>query len=394
MKQITSGLLLTILIFTSCRKEDNSNSPASYNCNFSFADSSTANINNTKYNKLLTEITGSGVPGIVMSIYKPGDGLWLGASGKADLRNNVAMKPCHITRMGSTVKTFTAVTILKLKEEGKLQLDDKAAMYLPAWAMHNIENADKATIRQLLNHSSGIFNYIRNAQFQTASLNDLIKEWTPDELLAYARGKDPYFEPGTDTYYSNTGYVFLGMIIEKITGKPFWQVFQEKIFTPQGLTATSFAATNTVPANIVRGYVDFYSNLQVTDATYFSGWDYYTADGGLISNAYDMNIFMQRLFGGNIINAASLNEMLTTIAPKKNDTDFFPIQHGLGIFKISTPYGDAYMHSGDAIGYYATIAYFPATRTTIVWAVNGNYGKIDQFISSKKAMEKIFATVF
>lgn len=394
MKKIVSGALITAIIFTSCRKEDNNNTQASYNCNFSFADSSTANINNTKYNKLLTELTASGVPGIVMSIYKPGDGLWLGASGKADLRNNVPMKPCHITRMGSTVKTFTAVTILKLKEEGKLQLDDNAAMYLPAWAMHNIANADKATIRQLLNHSSGIFNYIRSAQFQTASLNDLIKEWTPDELLSYARGKDPYFEPGTDAFYSNTGYILLGMIIEKITGKPFWKVFQEKIFTPLGLTATSFAATNKVPDNIVRGYVDFFSNLQVTDATYFSGWDYYTADGGLISNAYDMNIFMQRLFGGNIIKAASLNEMLTTIAPKKIDTDFFPIQHGLGIFKISTPYGDAFMHSGDAIGYYATIAYFPASRTTIVWAVNGNYGKIDQFVSSKKAMEKIFGAVF
>lgn len=394
MKQIISGALIIIIIFTSCRKEDNSNSPASYNCNFSFTDSSTANANNAKYKQLLTGITASGVPGIVMSIYKPGDGLWLGASGKADLRNNVAMKPCHITRMGSTVKTFTAVTILKLKEEGKLQLDDKAAMYLPAWAMHNIANADKTTIRQLLNHSSGIFNYIRNAQFQTASLNDLIKEWKPDELLAYARGKSAYFEPGTDTYYSNTGYIFLGMIIEKVTSKPFWQVFQEKIFTPLGLTATSFAATNTVPANIVRGYVDFYSSLQVTDATYFSGWDYYTADGGLISNVYDMNVFMQRLFGGNIINANSLNEMLTTIAPKKVDVDFFPIQHSLGIFKISTPYGDAFIHSGDAIGYYATIAYFPATKTTIVWAVNGNYGKIDQFISSKKAMEKIFDVAF
>ncbi|NOT90153.1 serine hydrolase domain-containing protein [Ferruginibacter sp.] len=394
MNQTILGLLISIFIFTSCQKEDNNNTPASYNCNFSFTDSSTANANNAKYKQLLTDITASGVPGIAMSIHKPGVGLWLGASGKADLRNNVAMKPCHITRMGSTVKTFTAVTILKLKEEGKLQLDDKASMYLPAWAMHNIANADKATIRQLLNHSSGIFNYIRSAQFQTASLNDLIKEWTPDELLAYARGKHAYFEPGTDTYYSNTGYIFLGMIIEEITGKPFWQVFQEKIFTPLGLTATSFAATNTVPANIVRGYVDFYSNLQVTDATYFSGWDYYTADGGLISNAYDMNVFMQRLFGGNIINAASLNEMLTTIAPQKIDTDFFPIQHGLGIFKISTPYGDAFMHSGDAIGYYATIAYFPATKTTIVWAVNGNYGKIDQFASSKKAMEKIFATVF
>lgn len=394
MKQIISGLLMFAIIFSSCRKEDNNNTPASYNCNFSFTDSSAANANNAKYSQLLTEITASGVPGIVMSIYKPGEGLWLGASGKADLRNNVSLKPCNITRMGSTVKTFTAVTILKLKEEGKLQLDDKAAMYLPAWAMHNIANADKATIRQLLNHTSGIFNYIRNAQFQTASLNDLIKEWKPDELLAYARGKNAYFEPGTDTYYSNTGYIFLGMIIEKVTGKPFWQVFQEKIFTPQGLTSTSFAATNKVPANIVRGYVDFFSNLQVTDATYFSGWDYYTADGGLISNVYDMNVFMQRLFNGNIITISSLNEMLTVITPKTTDSEFFPIQYGLGIFKINTALGDAYMHSGDAIGYNASMLYFPATKTLLVWAVNGNYGKIDQFVSSKKAMEKIFSAIF
>jgi D-alanyl-D-alanine carboxypeptidase len=389
MKQIISGLLIALAILTSCKKEDNNNSPASYNCSFPFADSSAANANNKKYNQLLTEITASGVPGILMSVSKPVDGIWLGASGKADLANDVAMKPCHISRMGSTVKTFTAVTILKLKEEGKLQLDDMAAMYLPASVIHNIANADKATIRQLLNHSSGIFNYIQSTQFQTASLNNLIKEWKPDELLAYARGKSAYFEPGSDTYYSNTNYIFLGMIIEKVAGKPFWQVFQEKIFTPLRLTATSFAATNKVPTNIVRGYVDFYSNLQVVDATYFSGWDYYTADGGLISSVYDMNIFMQRLFNGNIINAASLNEMVTTISPKKNDTDFFPIQYGLGIFKISTSFGDAYMHSGDAVGYYASMLYFPATKTTVVWAANGNYGKIDQFVSSKAAMEKI-----
>lgn len=394
MKKIVSGILIAAIIVSSCRKEVNRNTPASYNCSFSFNDSSSANVNHVKYTQLLGEITASGVPGIVMSIYKPGDGLWLGASGKADLHNNVPMKPCHITRMGSTVKTFTAVTILRLKEEGRLLLDDKAALYLPPGAMHDIANSDKATIRQLLNHSSGIFNYIRSAQFQTASLNDLIKEWKPDELLAYARGKKANFEPGADADYSNTGYIYLGMIIEKITGKPFWQVFQEKIFTPLGLTATSFAATNKVPANIVRGYVDFYSNLQVTDATYFSGWDYYTADGGLISNAYDMNVFMQRLFSGTIITAGSLTEMLTFLTPRTPDNEFFPIKYGLGIFKITTPQGEAYMHSGDAIGYAASMLYFPATQTTLVWAVNGNYGKIDQYTFSKKAMEKIFAIVF
>ena len=394
MKQIIASILIIIIFFPSCRKEDNRNSSQSYDCSFSFADSSRANVNHTKYAQLITEITASGVPGIMLSIHKPDVGMWLGASGKADLSNKVDMKPCHISRMGSTVKTFTAVTILKLKEEGKLNLDDKAAKYLPVSITHNISNAERATIRQLLNHSSGIFNYIQNTKFQTESLNNLIKEWKPDELLSYARGKSAYFEPGTDTYYSNTNYVFLGMIIEKVTGKPFWQAFQEKIFIPLGLNSTSFAATNKVPSNIVRGYADLYSNLQVVDATYFSGWDYYTADGGLISNVYDMNIFMQRLFSGSIINSNSLNEMLTTITPKKADDEFFPMEYGLGIFKISTPFGDAYMHSGDAIGYYANIVHFPTTNTTIVWSVNGNYGKIDQFTSSKKAMEKIFATVF
>lgn len=394
MQKLFLKLVLAMALFISCQKENNSNNVSSYNCNLPFTDSSNSNPNHGKYSQLLKEITASGVPGITMSIHSPDKGMWLGAAGKADLRNNAGMQPCHISRVGSTVKTFTAATILKLNEEGKLQLDDIAAKYLTPSAIKNIANADKATIRQLLNHSSGIFNYIQSVRFQTASLNDLIKEWQPEELLEYARGRKAYFKPGEDVQYSNTGYIFLGMIIEKVTGKPFWEVFQQKIFTPLGLTATSFAATNKVPSNIVRGYVDLYSNLQVVDATYFSGWDYYTADGGLISNVYDMNVFVQRLFNGGIISSASLNEMLTTINPKNIDADFFPIATGLGIFKINTSWGEAYQHSGDAIGYYASIVYFPAIKTTIVWAVNGNYGKIDQFVSSKKAMEKIFKAVF
>ncbi|HRG23055.1 MAG TPA: serine hydrolase domain-containing protein [Chitinophagaceae bacterium] len=392
-KFIFPGLFF-IFLTSSCRRENNGNTQDSYNCEFSFPDSSAVNLKNNLYQQLLSGITLSGVPGIEMSIHQPGDGLWMGASGKSDLRNDVPMKPCHILRMGSTVKTFTAVTILKLKEEGRLNLDDKAAIYLPSWAIQNIANADKATIRQLLNHSSGIYNYIQNAHFQTASLNDLLKEWSPKELLDYARGKKAYFHEGADVYYSNTNYIFLGMIIEQICGKPFWETFHEKVFAPLGLTATLFAATDKVPRNIVRGYVDFFSNLQVVDATSFSGWDYFTADGGLISNVYDMNIFLRNLFAGNIINTASLTEMLTTIPPLNTESDFFPIQYGLGIFKISTSFGDAYMHSGDAIGYNASMLYFPASQTTLVWAVNGNYGKIDQFVSSKDAMNKIFDVIF
>jgi D-alanyl-D-alanine carboxypeptidase len=281
-----------------------------------------------------------------------------------------------------------------LYEEGKLQLEDKITNYLSADVLKDIENAQQATVGQLLQHSSGIYNYIQNAKFQTASLNDLKKVWQPNELLKYARNEKAYFAPGTNVTYSNTGYILLGMIIEKIEGKPFYEVFKQKIFTPLGLKNTRFAATNPVPAGLVQGYADLYSNFNVINSTYYSGWDYYTADGGLISNPYDMALFIEKLFNGQILSQATLNKMLNWQTPKETASDFYPIHYGLGIFKIETQHGTAYMHSGDAIGYYATMLYFPAQQTTVVWAVNGNYGKLDEFSSTKNAYDKVLNTVF
>ena len=390
LQQIVFMVMLMVTITCS---RDEAFEPQYYDCNLSYADSSAANASDSKYQGLLNDIRNSGVPGILMSVQTPEEGMWLGASGKADLKNNIGLRPCNITRVGSTVKTFTATTILLMAEEGKLRLDDKITDYLSDADINGLENADKATVRQLLQHSSGIYNYIQNLKFQTASTNDLIKEWEPEDLLSYARGRKAYFEPGKDVRYSNTNYILLGMIISKIEGKPFYEVFEEKIFIPLNLTSTRFAATDPVPDGIIRGYVDFYSNLNVINATYYSGWDYYTADGGLISSVYDLNVFLTALLEGKIISETSLNEMLTWQQPEEEDPEFFPIYYGLGIFKMETPWGMAFFHSGDAIGYYACMAYFPEQRTSVCWAVNGNYGKIDEFTSTKSAMEKIFGTV-
>lgn len=385
-------LLIAILFLSACR-EGETIEPAFYTCDFNFPDSSLMHPEHQQYQDLLDEIISNGVVGITMSVYKPQDGMWIGASGMADLHNDVAMQSCNISRVGSTVKMYTAVTVLKLQEEGKLSLDDKIADYLDGDVIDKIENADVATIRQLLQHSSGIYNYIQNLVFQTASTNDLIREWNAEELLQYAYNKNAYFPPGDDVAYSNTNYIMLGMLIEEIEGKPFYDVFEEKLFLPLGLTLTKFAAEDPVPNGIVRGYIDLYSNLQVLESTYFSGWDYYTADGGLISNPYDMNWFFLELMRGHIIDANSLNEMMSWQAPKEQDSEFFNIQYGLGIFTMDTPQGLAYFHSGDAIGYYANMIYFPDDSTTIVYAVNSNYGKIDQFISTQAAMENIMETV-
>lgn len=384
----TIYIILAVFVLTACDKGKDID-PAFYSCGFSFADSSSVNPDNHKYQALINDMTSIGVVGVIMSVCHTQTGMWMGTSGKADLLNNMDMQPCNISRVGSTVKMFTAATVLKLAEEGKLNLEDKISSYLQGDVIHKIENADKATIRQLLQHSSGIYNYIQNLKFQTASLNDFIREWKPDDLLQYAYNQKAYFQPGEDVRYSNTGYIMLGMLIENIEGKPFYEVFEEKIFDPLGLTLTTFAAEDHIPAGIVRGYIDMYSNLQVVESTYFSGWDYYTADGGLISNPYDMSVFFQALMSGQIINSNSLSQMLTWKTPNEPDPEFFPISYGLGIFKIETDKGIAYMHSGDAVGYYANMLYFPDDSTTIVYAVNSNYGKIDQFVSTKEAMEKI-----
>ncbi|MEQ8477556.1 serine hydrolase domain-containing protein [Fulvivirga sp.] len=388
VKIILAILILAITI--SCEK-DETFPEAYYTC--SDIGTNQNHPHDEEFNNLINDIVGSGVPGMMLSVHDNINGYWSGAQGFADLASGIHLSPCNITRVGSTVKTFTAVTILLLQEEGRLNLDDPITKYLNDDQIKGLANANQSTIKQLLLHSSGIYNYIQSLKFQTASLNDLTKSWSPHELLEHARGKDAYFEPGTDVLYSNTGYVLLGMIVEKVTGKPFYEVFEEKIFIPYDLTFTQFAATDPVPEGIVRGYVDLYSNLNLINATYYSGWDYYTADGGLISNAYDLNKFMTHLFQGDILSEESLNEMMTWMAPKGGYGDGFETFYGMGIFRIETDFGTAYMHSGDAIGYFASMAYFPQQGVTISWAVNGNYGKVDEFTQSKEAMEKIYKAV-
>ncbi|MGB3183934.1 MAG: serine hydrolase domain-containing protein [Cyclobacteriaceae bacterium] len=385
-------ICIAVLFLFGCEK-DRVLPPAFYSCGDEIPGSPADHPKNGAYEALVNSIVSKGLPGMQLSVRDNANGRWNGALGYADLASGAGMQPCHMTRAGSTVKTFTAATILLLQEEGILSIDEPVTDYLTADQLSGIENAGSSTIRQLLNHSSGIYNYIQSAQFQTASLNDLTKVWYPHELLEYARGRASYFRPGTDVLYSNTNYVLLGMIIEEATGRPFYEVFEDKIFTPLQMTYTGFAATDPVPDGIVRGYVDFYSNRDLINSTHYSGWDYYTADGGLISNAHDLALFLHALINGDLLSAESLAQMLAWQEPNELPEEGFRTGYGLGIFKIETEHGPAYLHSGDAIGYFATMVHFPEHNVTVSWTVNGNYGKLDEYTQSKEAMERVFDTV-
>lgn len=387
MKNLSRFCLLLCLL-AGCRKPDDL--PQSvYACEMGFADTSAAHPRAGAHQALLDQMTANGVVGASMAVYNPADGLWLGTSGQADLHNRVPLQPCTMTRVGSTVKMWTATVILQLVGEGRLGLDDPLSDHLQGEFLDRIAQADVATIRQLLQHSSGIYNYIQNLRFQTASLNDLLRPWHAEDLLAYAYGQPAYFSPGTDVAYSNTNYILLGLLIEQLEGKPLHEVFDTRIILPLGLRHTQFAGKNPVPEGIARGYIDIYSNRQVIESTYYSGWDYYTADGGLISTPNDMQVFFRALMHGQLLGPAELAEMLTWQAPSQQDPGFYDIAYGLGIFKMKTAHGTCYFHSGDAIGYYASMLYFPADSTTLVWAVNSNYGKLDEYVSTKDAMARL-----
>mgnify|MGYP001809962673 CR=1 FL=1 len=387
--------IVTILIFTclfAC-EADPVFEPDFFDCDISGLTQNPSHPRSTEFQNLIDGIRDAGTPGIMMSVRDKTNGVWSGVSGKADLKCNIDLLPCNITRVGSTVKTFTAVSIFMLIEEGKLGLDDPITMYLSDSQLLGLENAHQSTVKDLLQHTSGIFNYIRSLRFQTASLNDLNKTWYPEDLMAYARGASALFPVGTDADYSNTNYILLGQIIESITKKPFYVFFEQRIFIPFGLTMTQFAATDPVPAKIIQGYTDLYNNRTIINSTQFSGWDYFTADGGLISNPYDLALFMEQLFGGKILKPESLIQMLDWTSPSYEDPEGFPTDYGLGIFKIETSLGTGYIHSGDAIGYFASMVYFPEYETVISWAANGNYGSIDEHTQSKSAMEHIFKTI-
>nr|MBX2816801.1 beta-lactamase family protein [Saprospiraceae bacterium] len=214
---------------------------------------------------MLGKIRG-GVPGMTMLIENP-EGQWRGAAGFADLQNQTPMQPCHLLRVGSITKTFTAILILLLQEEGVLTIEDSIKQHLSSSIVERIRNADQATIKQLLNHTSGIADYSDEIDFSLAQLDRPTRKWTAAQELEFVYDAEPQFAVGTKRNYCNTNFLLLGLIAEHATGRTGSALFQEKIFDPLGLSSTYFSDEGALPDQLVRGYWDDLGNLKLRDAT-------------------------------------------------------------------------------------------------------------------------------
>lgn len=201
-----------------------------------------------------------GVPGVTATA-EDRHGAWSATAGVGDLRTGAPRSAADRYRVGSITKTFASTVLLQLEAEGRLSLDDTVDHWLPGVVRGNGNDGTGITLRQLLNHTSGIFNYTADEDFgRTYFLKDGFLRHrydtsTPGQLVAIALSHKPDFAPGTSWNYSNTNYVLAGMVIEKATGRSYAAQIRERIIEPLGLHATSVPGTRvTVPRPSSRAY--------------------------------------------------------------------------------------------------------------------------------------------
>jgi len=286
-----------------------------------------------------------GYPGILAKTSYDGK-TWGYATGVADLRTKKPMKTDFRFRIGSVTKTFIATVILQLAGENRLNLDDSIEKWLPDVIQGNGYDAKQITIRQMLNHTSGIAEYSRSKE---ADFTDTKRLYTADELVKIGLSAPPDFAPGKGWSYSNTGYVLLGMIIEKVTGNSYAEEIENRIIEPLELSNTFLPGNSSViPGNKhARGYVQQEEGRELKDVTYFNP-SIASSAGDMISTADDLNKFFSYLLGGKLLKGKQLKQMFTTVSTGKGGINGY----GLGIFEIKLPNGvTIWGHTGGIPGF-------------------------------------------
>lgn len=344
-----------------------------------------------RYQKMIDKLLQTGVTGVSATVISP-EGTWSSGNGMADLAHNTALTPCHTLRMGSISKVFASATILKLQEEGLLNINDKAGKYIPKEITKHIANADEVTIKQLLNHTSGIVDYLG---FNTTLkiLNQSVVKKSAEENLVFIYGKKADFKPGEGQNYSNSNYLMLSLVVKYLTGKSAYQVVNEKVIKP--LQLNNIYADTKLPSTLARGYYDIYDNGFMKDLTEIDnnavgGQD--MLDGGLIANTYDLAAFLKALMNGNVLSDKSMAQMQTfiDITQELPEELKYIKQYGLGLMKIETDYGTAIGHYGHVHSFWGMVYYFPQQKVTIAMLTNGYSTKNNKAAESKEIFNYLF----
>lgn len=282
-----------------------------------------------------------------LSVFFDGEEVYQNSIGYASVEKSIPATAETKYRIGSVSKIYTAVVIMKLVENEQLSLDEKLDSFYP-----DIENAGKITIEHLLQHRSGIFNFTSAKNYQ---------EWmeqkvTPEQLVDTIRSKGSVFEPGEKMKYSNSNYVLLTYIAEKVSGKDFSQLLNEHIFEPCNLAHTEYGDEIEPEKNEAYSYARLskWSKETETDMSVPSG------AGAIVSTPAEVNQFLHCLFNGKLVTKETVDQMIT-----------MKDRYGYGIFRV--PFHDkaAYGHTGGIDGFRASAFYLPEENVSFTYLGNG-----------------------
>ena len=323
------------------------------------------------------------VPGAVVRLRTP-QGKLTAAYGTTRLGSRIRPQPYTHFRIASITKTMTSAVTLQLAQEGKLRLSDPVSKYVAG-----VPNGDRITIALLLKMRSGLFDYTSAPEMTPFFDNEPTKVWTPQELLAISFARPPNFPPGTDYEYSNTNYALLGLIVEKVDGRPLATAMQERLFGPLSLKDTVLPrnTSNRIPKPFARGYLYGSSSAITTgipDPPYtpefqaaveagtvqpkdYTGVNhsFATAAGGAISTADDLDTWIRALVRGRVLGRRY--QRLWRASPRP--TGQGGLDYGFGINRLRWGPNALYLHGGETVGYNSEAAHDPTNKLTlVVWS--------------------------
>jgi D-alanyl-D-alanine carboxypeptidase len=302
--------------------------------------------------------------GVSASVLVPGEELWTGTSGIS--HGETAISPAALFCIASITKTYTAAYILQLVEEGTLSLSDSLHTWIASYP--NVDSV--ITIRQLLDHTSGVFDYYDHPAFFDSIMADPAREWTPEETMIFVLG--PSHSPGSDWDYSNTNYILLGMVIEEATGSTVAEGLRNRFLTPLGLQETFMSVEEDLVGTVAHGWYDIDEDGILDDViesipmTAFMSMEW-TA-GAMFSSARDLTRWTEALFSGEVVGQELLDEMLTFHSLSIPGHLYNGYGLGIGSFVIA---GDqAYGHGGESPGYRSLMVYVPGSGVSITVLIN------------------------
>ncbi|MCE3553579.1 beta-lactamase family protein [Pseudonocardia sp. RS11V-5] len=321
------------------------------------------------------------IPGAVVEVRTPQGGFTT-AVGTTQRGTDVPPDAATHVRIASVTKTMTSAVIVQLAQEGKLRFDDPVSKYVPG-----VPGGDDITVAQLLTMRSGLYGFTNDPGFSATLDADPGKVWTPQETLDIGFRHPPEFPPGTGYDYSNTNYTLLGLIVEKVDGRPLAQAFRDRLFGPLGLTQTSLpASTDTsIPDPYSHGYMYGGTAYAMVDSTYppdvqaaaragtlqptdytHQNPTYAWAAGGAISTADDLATWIRALVGGRVFDADLQRQWLDSPQPAPGEPATAS-QYGYGIERQTfAPGATMYFHLGEMPGYNLVVGFDPGNDVTLV----------------------------